>query len=123
MKVKHTQMKKQIYGILGLILLVLIVTISCGKSNGYGSTAASNYSVNIANMAFSPASYSVKAGITVTWTNNDNMTHTVTANDSSFYSGNITVGSSYSKTFSVAGTCPYHCTIHPGMKGTIVVTP
>ncbi len=116
-------MKKQIYGILGLILLVLIVTISCGKSNGYGSTAASNYSVNIANMAFSPASYSVKAGITVTWTNNDNMTHTVTANDSSFDSGNITVGSSYSKTFSMAGTYPYHCTIHPGMKGTIVVTP
>jgi plastocyanin len=122
MIVKHTQMKKQIFGILILFLLVFIVTISCGKSNGYGNSAAA-YSVNIANMAFSPASYTVKAGITVTWTNNDNMTHTVTANDSSFSSGNIAMGSSYSKTFSVAGTYPYHCTIHPGMKGSIIVTP
>jgi plastocyanin len=121
MIVKHTQMKKQIFGILTLFLLVFIVTISCGKSNGYGSTAT--YSVNIANMAFSPASYTVKAGITVTWTNNDNMIHTVTANDSSFSSGNISIGSSYSMTFSVAGTYPYHCTIHPGMKGSVVVTP
>jgi plastocyanin len=123
MEVKQTQMKNQIFSTLCLLFAVSIVTISCGKSNGYGNTSNYAYSVNISNMAFSPATYTVKAGITVTWTNNDNMIHTVTANDSSFSSGNIPAGGNYSRTFTAAGTYPYHCTIHPGMKGTIVVTP
>jgi plastocyanin len=116
-------MKNQIFSTLCLLFAVSIVTISCGKGNGYGNTSNYAYSVNISNMAFLPATYTVKAGITVTWTNNDNMIHTVTANDSSFSSGNIPAGGNYSRTFTSPGTYPYHCTIHPGMKGTIVVTP
>jgi hypothetical protein len=60
-------------------------------------------------------------GTTVTWTNNDGMTHTVTSDASGFDNGDITMGSKYSRAFSVAGTFTYHCTIHPAMKGTIVV--
>jgi len=49
------------------------------------------------------------------------MTHTVTANDDSYDRGNIGSGSSFSKTFSIAGTYPYHCSIHPSMTGKVVV--
>jgi plastocyanin len=72
-------------------------------------------------MTFTPATITVTAGTTVTWKNNDNMTHTVTANDDSYDSGNIGAGSSFSKTFSIAGTYPYHCSIHPSMTGKVVV--
>ncbi len=108
-----------------LLLISGIVVVSCSKSSGYssGSTTpppAAN-TVNIANMAFSPASLTVNAGTTVTWTNSDAMAHTVTADDNSFDSGNMAMGAKYSKVFSTPGTYTYHCTIHPGMKGTIVV--
>jgi plastocyanin len=49
------------------------------------------------------------------------MTHTVTSDVTGFESGNISMGSTFSKVFSVAGTYSYHFTIHPAMKGTIVV--
>jgi plastocyanin len=72
-------------------------------------------------MSFTPASITVSPGTTVKWNNNDNMTHTVTGDDNSFDSGNISAGSSFSRMFSVAGTYTYHCTIHPSMTGTVVV--
>jgi plastocyanin len=73
------------------------------------------------NMSFSVASLTVKAVTSVTWTNNDNVTHTVTADDNSFNSGDITAGHSYTKTFSVQGTFPYHCIYHSMMKATVIV--
>lgn len=107
-----------------MLLISAFAIVSCGKSSGYSSPMnnmpAAN-SVSIVNMSFSPASLTVTAGTTVTWTNNDGMTHTVTADDASFDSGNITMGSKYSRLYSTAGTYTYHCTIHPTMKGTIVV--
>jgi plastocyanin len=112
--------------LLYLNLLVLLISafaiVSCGKNSGYTAPMNTNpNSVSIINMSFSPSSLTVTAGTTVTWTNNDNMTHTVTADDVSFDSGNITMGSKFSKAFSTAGTYTYHCTIHPTMKGTIIV--
>jgi plastocyanin len=119
-------MKKKLMHLNILLLLVSTIVISsCGKSSGY-NTGTNNPSpspnaVSIVNMSFSPASLTVTAGTTVTWTNNDGMTHTVTADDVSFDSGNITAGSKFSKVFSTVGTYAYHCTIHPTMKGTIIV--
>jgi plastocyanin len=78
--------------------------------------------VGIQAMTFSPASLTVAAGATVTWVNNDTVTHTSTADGGAWDSGLITPGGSFSFTFSTAGTFPYHCNIHPGMTGTIVVT-
>lgn len=79
--------------------------------------------VTIQNFAFSPASLSVKVGDTVTWNNNDNASHTVTANDGSFNIGTINPGNTGSYTFTKAGTYPYYCSFHPNMKGTITVNP
>ncbi|HET7001380.1 MAG TPA: cupredoxin family copper-binding protein [Puia sp.] len=109
-----------------LLMISVIAFISCGKSSGYGNNNTTTpppvaNTVSIVNMSFTPATLTVSVGTTVTWTNNDGMTHTVTSDASGFDSGDITMGSKYSKVFSVAGTYAYHCTIHPAMKGTIVV--
>jgi len=55
------------------------------------------------------------------WTNNDSIPHTTTSNASGWDSGTIQPGGQFSSTFSAAGTFAYHCNIHPGMTGTIVV--
>ncbi|HVB04621.1 MAG TPA: cupredoxin family copper-binding protein [Chitinophagaceae bacterium] len=101
-------------------------------NGGMAAKGGSNSdSVIIQNYAFSPATVTIKAGTTVTWTNKDGVTHSVTADDvddgsfdaddSSYYSGDIPNGSSYTHTFSYAGTYTYHCRFHTYMKGSVVV--
>jgi plastocyanin len=82
---------------------------------------AAQHAVTIANFAFSPSSITVKAGDSVTWTNNDGTTHTATADGGSFDTGDIGGGSTASVTFKTPGTFAYHCAIHSTMHGTIVV--
>ncbi len=82
----------------------------------------SKQTVSIASMSFSPPSVTVKVGDCVCWTNNDDMIHTVTFDDASSCSGDISPGASYDKEFATAGTFPYHCAKHPHMKGTVVVS-
>ncbi|MEW5995618.1 MAG: cupredoxin family copper-binding protein [Candidatus Zixiibacteriota bacterium] len=86
------------------------------------ATAGGN-SVNIQNYAFSPSSITVSVGTTVTWTNMDAVIHTATSTGgpTSFDSGNLLQGQSWSYTFSQAGTYTYKCTPHPYMTGTVVV--
>lgn len=92
-----------------------------GQQNPEATTANS---VSIKDMAFSPASLTVKLGTTVTWTNEDATAHTVTADDESgdFGSQLLNKGDTYQYTFNTTGTYTYHCTQHPDMKGTITVT-
>lgn len=71
--------------------------------------------------AFSPSSTTVTVGGSVTWTNNDNTAHTSTASNAAWDSGVIAPGARFTRTFTTAGSFPYHCTIHPGMVGTITV--
>jgi plastocyanin len=86
------------------------------KCGGSGGTAAT-----IQNFAFSPASATVSSGATVTWTNNDSTTHTVTF-DSGPDCGRVAAGASVSAQFSVPGTYTYHCSIHSSMKGSVTVS-
>lgn len=71
--------------------------------------------------AYAPNPIMVGVGGSVTWMNNDNTTHTATANDASWNSGNIAPGATFTRTFPAAGSFQYHCTLHPGMVGTVVV--
>jgi plastocyanin len=123
-------MKKQILSLTVLLLLsATSILVSCGKSNGgYNSPAPPAPSlpantVGMSNMAFGPLTLTVQAGTTVTWQNNDNMAHTVTADDNSFDSGNLAVGAKFTHLFATAGTIAYHCTIHANMKASIIVNP
>jgi plastocyanin len=75
---------------------------------------------------FSPQTFTVKVGTTVTWTNNSQAPHTVTSDDgapASFNGSLDSSGGTFSFTFAQAGTYNYHCSVHPYMTGTITVTP
>lgn len=81
----------------------------------------SGNSVTISNYAYSPSTITVKVGDTVTWTNQDSVQHSATADDKSWDTGLLAQGKSGSVTFSKAGTFTYHCSIHPMMHGTVIV--
>lgn len=81
----------------------------------------SQTSVQIQNYQFSPSTITVKAGDTVTWTNQDSVEHSATSDDGSFDTGLMSQGKSGSVTFSKPGTYTYHCKIHPTMHGTVIV--
>lgn len=78
-------------------------------------------SVSIRNLAFSPSTITVAVGDSVAWTNNDNTSHTITADNNAFDSGTKQRGQTFSHTFDRAGTFAYHCGIHPSMTGRVVV--
>jgi plastocyanin len=78
--------------------------------------------VSIDNFAFVPASLTVRAGSTVTWTNHDEEPHTVAASDASFHSPGMGSQATYSHTFTTAGKFDYVCSFHPFMHATVVVT-
>jgi plastocyanin len=79
-------------------------------------------SISIDNFAFAPATLTVHAGSTVTWTNKDEEPHTVVANDGSFHSPGMGSQATFSYTFTKPGTFEYVCSIHPYMHATVVVT-
>ncbi len=87
---------------------------------GSACTGSGGTPVAIANNAFNPSALTVSVGTVVTWTNTDSTTHTVTF-DSGPDCGHVAQGATVSNTFSGAGTFAYHCTIHPFMKGTVLV--
>ncbi|MBI5871078.1 MAG: cupredoxin family copper-binding protein [Actinobacteria bacterium] len=95
---------------------------STSSNNGAISTAAEKSSViSISGSRFDPAELTVDVGTTVTWSNNDSTTHTVTAPSGAFNSGDLKPGQNFGYTFNEAGTYEYGCTIHPSMKGSVTV--
>lgn len=72
-------------------------------------------------VAFLPNRREISPGTTVTWTNNDPVVHSVTADDGSWDSGPIEPGKTWSRTFTQPGEYAVHCTPHPFMKVLIVV--
>jgi plastocyanin len=77
--------------------------------------------VTIDNFTFSPATLTVASGTTVTWTNQDDMVHTVTAADRAFSSKGLETGDTYSYTFTTPGTYTYFCALHPRRTATVIV--
>jgi plastocyanin len=99
------------------------VEASSALSSAPSASSAGGSSVKVIDFGFDPTSITVKAGSSVTWTNTGSATHTVTADDASFDSGNFASGATFSQTFAKAGTFAYHCKIHASMHGTVIVTP
>ncbi|MEU7642736.1 MULTISPECIES: cupredoxin domain-containing protein [unclassified Streptomyces] len=94
------------------------------SSTGAPAAPVTGTAVAIKNFAFSPATLKVKAGTTVTWTNQDTDAHTVTSAGSGgpLHSAALATHATYSYTFTKPGTYAYLCTIHPFMTATVEVT-
>lgn len=101
----------------GASILALIAVLG-SASAALGKDA----SVVISDFSFTPAEVKVVAGQPVTWQNSSATEHTVTADDGSFASDPLGLNDQFGNVFSAPGTYAYHCTIHPRMTGTVVVT-
>ena len=78
--------------------------------------------IKIDNFSFGPMTMTVAAGTTVTWTNNDDVPHTVVSDDkATFRSPALDTGEHFSYTFSRPGKYPYFCSVHPKMVAEVVV--
>jgi plastocyanin len=95
-----------------------------GSATAVAAVPVAGDTVAIKGFAFAPAALIVKAGTTVTWTNQDADAHTVTSQGSGgpLNSAALSTGQSYSYTFTSPGTYAYLCTIHPFMTATVTVT-
>ena len=85
------------------------------------ASATSGPAVSVENFNFTPAELTVPAGTTVTWTNHDDVEHTVTASDNGFGSPSIQTDGQFSYTFAKPGTYTYFCAIHPFMTAKVIV--
>lgn len=83
--------------------------------------APATMEVKIDNFSFGPTTITVAVGTTVTWTNRDDIPHTVVSTDGVFKSKVMDTDEKFSFTFTKAGTFAYFCSIHPKMTGTVVV--
>jgi amicyanin len=107
---------------------VLLVTHQ-GSDNGHlaapdTTSASATNQVTITDFSFQPAVIKIKAGDTVTWTNQDPAEHTVTADISSPQtpdSPSLAKGQTYSFSFKKRGSYNYSCTFHPHMRGKVIV--
>jgi plastocyanin len=109
---------------------VLLATLGfgiTGPGTGTGNFSASaqqkpqTLEVKIDNFSFGPAELTVPVGTTVTWTNRDDIPHTVVSTDKVFKSKVLDTDEKFSYTFSSAGAFAYFCSIHPRMTGKVVV--
>jgi plastocyanin len=75
----------------------------------------------LGNRAYTPDDVNVVVGDTVTWMNTDTTSHTSTSDATAWDSGIVAPGKGFSFAFKAAGTFRYHCAIHPGMIGSVVV--
>jgi plastocyanin len=82
---------------------------------------AATIEVKIDNFIFNPQQITVMAGDTVTWSNGDDIPHTVTSTTMAFHSKALDTGDKFSFTFATPGSYAYFCSLHPHMTGTIVV--
>ena len=82
---------------------------------------AEDLQVKIDNFTFNPQQITVKAGTTVTWTNHDDIPHTVMSKTMLFKSNALDTDDKFSFTFATPGRYEYFCSLHPHMTGSIVV--
>jgi plastocyanin len=91
------------------------------KRDGLRAVGLSTAEVKIDNFTFTPATLTVPVGTQVTWINRDDIPHTVVSDDKAIKSKALDTDDKFTFTFTQAGTYPYFCSLHPKMKGKVVV--
>jgi len=89
----------------------------------FGGSGVPANMVVMSGMTFTPPTLSVPAGTRVTWVNQSSMSHTATSDAAGWDSGMLNPWARFSRVFDTVGSDPYHCSLHAGMTGTVVVSP
>jgi len=103
------------------VMIALLLLAASPSVTAADQPAAANAEVKIDNFSFGPQTVTVPVGATVTWTNHDDIPHTVVSTDGVFKSKVRDTDEKFSYTFTKAGTYPYFCSVHPKMTGKVVV--
>lgn len=114
----------KISSVIVILAAGVLVVSGCSKDKTTNSSPGPppQHQVNISNFAFTPLTMTIAMGDTVTWKNNDGVSHTVTSDAGTELNGQVGSGGTYQHIFQTAGSFSYHCTIHPTMThGTITV--
>jgi len=99
-----------------------VVTVTLAVTLALAATGdAATPRVAIHQFKFVPAQLTVPVGTTVTWTNGDEETHTVTATDRTYTSTGLEHTETFTHRFTTPGTYTYFCALHPHMTATVVV--
>ena len=105
-----------------LCALLALAAVACMNVRAYADDAMPQpLSVTIDNFSFNPKEITVPQGTTITWTNRDDVPHTVTSTEQKFRSKALDTGDQFSFTFNDSGTYPYFCSVHPMMTGKVIV--
>jgi plastocyanin len=125
------------WGVLVVVIALFIMIAGCTVYKTPSGTPTTTpiqlpgtpTTITIQNFAFSPDTITVPRGTTVTWVNQDTVNHLIVndargsvAQGALFTSNSLANGATYSFKFDNSGTYPYHCSIHPSMKATVIVT-
>jgi len=106
--------------LLPLAALAAIVAAGCGGAGNSGTPVATNQVTMVKSYRFDPETIEIRAGQTVTWTNEDNFTHTVQVEGQADHK--VGRGESVSIVFGKPGTYDYVCTLHShDMQGEVIV--
>ena len=103
------------------VMIATVMLFAAWPGSSAQTLQPATVEVKIDNFSFGPAAITVAVGATVTWTNRDDIPHTVVSTDKVFKSKVLDTDEKFSFTFSQAGTYPYFCSIHPKMTGSVVV--
>ena len=104
-----------------LATAVILQVAGSSSARANDQPAGANAEVKIDNFVFGPQTITVRVGTTVTWTNKDDIPHTVVSTEGVFKSKVRDTDETFSYTFDKAGTYPYFCSVHPKMTGKVVV--
>ncbi len=107
--------------ITAVLLTASLIVPAFAEEKPTGNAPASSVSVRIDNFSFTPAEITIAAGATVTWTNGDDIPHTVAAVNKAFRSKVMDTDQSFSFTFTAPGVYDYFCSLHPHMQGKVIV--
>jgi plastocyanin len=105
------------------VLFTALASTSCLAEDSNNAGAGPVASVSMDHNTFIPSEITVVPGTTVTWVNNETMPHTVVDLNKGFRSKTLVKDGSFSLTFTTAGDYKYLCSIHPNMKGKVIVKP
>jgi plastocyanin len=115
--------------VVGLGLIAMVAFVGCASASSAPSASsiptASPVAISIKGFAFNPNQPSVAKGATITWTNDDGTTHTVTSGVPGTPTGKfdqrVEPGKTFAFTFTDAGTYEFFCSIHNSMRGSVTV--